>query len=358
MSLKIEVYSPTIRRREMDAVLTAMVQDRIGPGELARLLVQIAREHIPFDHCLALRSPAIALAFALKALNLEDGSAVVVSALSPRYYAQVLEELRLKPVYCDTAPGQAVISAETVSAALAKNESGLAPRCVVAGHMLGFVPDTAAIAALGLPVIEDCSQSYGTRIGEERAESLGVLTILGLEERDLLTAGGGALLYAMNRRDAAALRALSPLPEYSLPDLNAAMAIVQFKEAVRNLERRREIGQAYIQSALRTRHRQFVQGEVSVTTDSGVEKRGIEYNNYAFPLILETGMKDVKAYAKKKEITVESAFDETLICSPGIAPEFYPEAYSLSLRTALFPLYPRLTGAETEKVAKLILTLP
>ncbi|MDR2053144.1 MAG: DegT/DnrJ/EryC1/StrS family aminotransferase, partial [Treponema sp.] len=212
-------------------------------------------------------------------------------------------------------------------------------------------PDTAAICALGLPVIEDCSRSYGTRVGEQRAGSFGALAVLGLEERDMLTAGGGALLYAVNRRDAGALRALSPLPEYSLPDLNAAMAIAQFRESARNLEKRKLMGGAYTQPALRTRHKVFVQGETA-------EGQSIEYNYYAFPLILETGMKDVKAYAKKKDIIVESAFDETIVGCGGIPPELCTEAYSLSLRTALFPLYPRLTGAEMEKVAKLILTLP
>ena len=349
--MKIEVYSPTIRRKEMDAVLTAMVQDRVGPGELARSLVQIAKEHIQFDYCLALRSPAIALSFALRTLNLEDGAGALVSALSPKYYLRVLEELRLTPIYCDVPSGSTVMSAETAAAALEKAGGNPVPRCIVVNHTLGFVPDTAAISALGLPVIEDCSQSYGTRVGEQRAGSFGALTILGLEERDMLTAGGGALLYAVNRRDASALRALSPLPEYSLPDLNAAMAIVQFKESARNLEKRKLMGEAYIQPALRTRHKVFVQGETA-------EKQSIEYNYYAFPLILETGMKDVKAYARKKDIIVESAFDETIAGSGAIPPELCTEAYSLSLRTALFPLYPRLTGAETEKVAKLILTLP
>ena len=349
--MKIEVYSPTIRRKEMDAVLTTMVQDRVGPGELARSLVQIAREHIQFDYCLALRSPATALSLALKALNLEDGAGVLVSALSPRYYRQVLEELRLRPVYCDVPSGFAVMSAETVAAAIARGGGDPVPRCVVVNHTLGYVPDTAAICALGLPVIEDCSQSYGTRVGEQRAGSFGALAILGLEERDMLTAGGGALLYAVNRRDASALRALVVFPEYNLPDLNAAMAIAQFRESARNLEKRKLIGEAYMQPALRTRHKIFAQGETS-------ERQGIEYNYYAFPLILETGMKDVKAYAKKKDIIVESAFDEPIVGSGGIPPELCTEAYSLSLRTALFPLYPRLTGAETEKVAKLILTLP
>jgi dTDP-4-amino-4,6-dideoxygalactose transaminase len=156
----------------------------------------------------------------------------------------------------------------------------------------------------------------------------------------MLTAGGGALLYAANRRDGSVLRGFAELPpEYSLPDINAAMAVIQFREAAKNLEKRGEIARVYTQSALRTRHKRFIQ-------ETG------EYNNYAFPLILETGLNDVKVYARKKDIIVENAFDA--------APEagLCPEAYSLSLRTVLFPLYPRLSSAEVERISKLILTLP
>ena len=101
--MKIEVYSPTIRRKEMDAVLTAMVEDQIGPGERSRLLIQTAKEHLHFDFSLALRSPATALFLALKALDVREGDGVLVSALSPRYYAQVLADLRLTPLYCDVS---------------------------------------------------------------------------------------------------------------------------------------------------------------------------------------------------------------------------------------------------------------
>jgi len=59
--MKIEIYSPTIRRKEMDSVLTAMVEEKIGPGERS------------FDYALALRSPAVALHTAIKALNPADG---------------------------------------------------------------------------------------------------------------------------------------------------------------------------------------------------------------------------------------------------------------------------------------------
>jgi dTDP-4-amino-4,6-dideoxygalactose transaminase len=359
--MKIEVYSPTIRRKEMDAVLTALVEDKIGPGAYAQNLIQTAKERLHFDYSLAVRSPAIALSLALRSLNVEAGQGVIISALSPGYYKQVIEDLFLVPVYADVMPSSASMGPPTIEAARSRSAS-VSPRCVVLHHTLGYVPDMAAILALGLPVIEDRSCSYGALSAErplgpaaaaaaevkpETPYQPGVLTILGLEEKDLLTAGGGALLYAMNRREAAVLRNYADLPrEYGLPDMNAAMAVVQFREATRNLEKRREIAAIYAQASVRTRHKRFVQNDL------------FEYNNYAFSLILETGMKDVKAYAKRKDIAVESALEDTLMGAGQVPPELCPESYSLSLRTALFPLYPRLSGPEIEKVSKLILTLP
>jgi dTDP-4-amino-4,6-dideoxygalactose transaminase len=176
--MKIEVYSPTIRRKEMDAVLTAMVEEKIGPGDRNKLLIQTAKEQLKFDYALALRSPAVALHFALKALNdrfLEgrnagDGSggdssakgAVVVSALSPRYYLQVLEDLQLTPIFCDVTYDFPCMNRDTIENAIAKKPDGLEIRAVVLHHTLGFLPDSASIAELGFPLIEDISQSYGS----------------------------------------------------------------------------------------------------------------------------------------------------------------------------------------------------
>ena len=360
--MKIEVYSPTIRRKEMDAVLTAMVEDHIGPGERARLLIQTAKEQLHFDYALAVRSPATALYLALRALDIPEGQGVIISALSPRYYAQTLADLRLTPVYGDVSFSLPCMGRESIEKALEHKPAGLAVHCIILHHTLGFTPDTAAIAELGIPVIEDISQSYaviperegGDKPGapaplDETAKepAHGVFTILGLEERDMLTAGGGALLFAMNRRDGSVLRNFANIPpEYCLPDINAAMAAVQFKEAARNAGRRDEIARVYTQSSLRTKHKRFIPLE-----ESG-------YNNYAFPLVLETGLKDVTAYARKKEIAVESAFEQTLAGAGVSDSTLCPVSYSLSLRTVLFPLYPRLLSQEVERVSKLILTLP
>ena len=350
--MKIELYSPTIRRKEMDAVLTAMVEDQIGPGERSRLLIQTAKEHLRFDYALALRSPATALYLALKALDLNDGDGVLVSALSPRYYAQVFADLRLTPLFCDVSYNIPCMSRESIEKAIAAKPSGVEPRCIVLHHTLGFVPDSSAIAERGIPVIEDISQSYSPPSADANQEASapaihGVFAILGLEERDMLTSGGGALLFAMNRKDGAALRNFSNIPpEYCLPDINAALAVVQFREAAKNMIKRREIAQVYTQASLRTKHKRFISLD------------GIEYNNYAFPLVLETGMKDVVSYARKKEIIVESAFEQSL-AGAGISDSVLcPASHSLSLRTVLFPLYPRLNAQDAQRVSRLIMTLP
>jgi len=365
--MKIEVYSPTIRRREMDAVLTAMVEEKIGVGERNKLLIHTAKEQIKFDFALALRSPAVALHIALKALNVQQGQAVIISALSPAYYSQVLEDLHLRPLFCDVSYDFPCMSRETIERLISEKKADQEICAIVLHHTLGFLPDTLGIAEIGIPVIEDISQSYGgsfkpsekkdgdsgtneKKENEEAAQAFkGVFCILGLEERDILTSGGGALLFSMNRRDGNLLRNYANLSDvYCLTDINAALAVVQFKDIMRNIQKRREIAGVYLQASLslgtRTKHKRFI----PLSED--------EYNNYVFSLVLETGLKDVISYARKKDIVIENAFENTAadagLCSGC------PVSNSLVLRTILFPMYPRLRSQDVQSVSRLIMTLP
>jgi dTDP-4-amino-4,6-dideoxygalactose transaminase len=359
--MNIEVWSPTIRRKEMTAVLTALVDEKIGPGDGAAQFTALAKEKIGFEYCLALRSPAIALHQALKMLNLSPGDGVLVSGLSPLYYHTVIAGLGLTPVFADVSESTACIEAETL-------EKAAEPyKAVALHHPLGFLTDIGIFADTGVPLIEDVGTAFGSfeaapgdgEGGEERPNpaaanplnagrsASATFTILGLEERDMITAGGGALLFTGDRRNAAVLRNSGGLPpEYALPDMNAAMAAVQMRECAKNIEKRREIADLYRQSALRGRHRLFA------------ARDNVVYNHYAFSMVIETGMKNVKQYAAKHGVAVESAFENTLAGAEIAPAEICPQCRSLSLRTALFPLYPRLGAKNAEKVAKVITTLP
>jgi dTDP-4-amino-4,6-dideoxygalactose transaminase len=368
--MKIEIYSPTIRRKEMDAVLTTMVEEKIGPGERNRLLIQTAREHLRYEYAIALRSSAFALHFALKAHNVKQGQAVVLSALSPRYYLQVLNDLHITPLYCDVTYDFPCLNKELIENTIANKPADLEVAAVLLHHTLGYVPDAAAIAELGIPIIEDISQSYGSwlkpteknkdtpkdessdskqrvELSENMSQRFGSsqFTILGLEERDMLTSGGGALLFSINKKDASVLRNFAGIAdEYCLTDINSALAVVQFKEILQNIKKRNDIAEYYVQASLRTRHKRFI----PISDD--------EHCNYSFSLVLETGLKDVISYAKKKDIILENAFGNTIIGGGLI--ENCPVSNSLCLRTVLFPLYPRLRSKDVERISRLIMTLP
>ena len=367
----IQTFSSTIRRKEMDAVLTCMVDERIGPGELNARLIQTAKEFFSCAGAVALRTPAAALKYALKALSLEAGSGVMLSALAPLWQYAVVEELGFKPVVLDVQTESAQITAELVSQGIQNGG-----RALVLRESLGILPDFEGILALGIPVIEDISQSAGglvpeaaqgeeaakaapsseeegdavkTEVKGKKAGSFGIYAICSLEEQDVITAGGGALLMAAGRRDWPVLKSLAEgIPSIEmLPDINAALATVQIKEFARNEAKRKEIYALYNRSIMSGKNKGFV--------------RDVELNStiWSFPIALNSGFKDVKAYAQKKDIEVRLAFEDSIIAAKeeelGAACK---NAKALALRSAVFPLYPRLNRSQIEKISKVLVTLP
>lgn len=341
--MKLPVYSSTIRRKEMDAVLTCMVAEKIGPGEMNQKLTQLVRESFAVEGATAFRSGAIALQYALKALDLPPGSGIIISALAPDWHYHAVTSLGYVPVITDVDPDTALVTPQIVEDAISRGG-----RLLLLHETLGFIPDMPAILALNIPVIEDLSQSAGALIGEKQAGQFGVFSILGLEERDLLTAGGGAVLFAPAKREAIVLKKLTeeaPLTDI-LPDINSALGYVQLKELARNAELRKEIQTMYLNSLMQGRHKSFTQGGDGVNAV------------YAFPVVLSSGLKEVKQYVGRKEIEIESAFSASVVAKLGDSLEGASNAKSLLMRCILFPLYPRLGNGNAAKIAKILATLP
>ena len=350
----IQTYSTTIRRKEMDAVLTCMVDEKIGPGELNARLIQAVKEFTRCDGAVALRSPAIALKYALQALDLEKGSKIMISALAPAWQYQAVEALGYEPLVLDVDEVSGLVTAEIVSQGM--KDGG---RLLLLHETEGILPDFDAIMQLGIQVIEDISQSAGASVPvltpeglptEERkkAGSFGVYTILGLEERDVITAGGGAVLMAPGRREWIVLKKYAdeaPLTDL-LPDINSALAWVQVKEYPRNEKTRKEIFATFHQACLIGRHKMFAREMEEGSTMS------------CFPLILSSSYKDVKQYASRKDIEIQLAYDKSVIALKEELSEKCIHAKSLYLRCIHVPLYPRLTHAECAKIVKVLSSLP
>lgn len=372
----IQTFSSTIRRREMDAVLTCMVDEKIGPGEINSRLITTVKEFFGVAGAFALRSPDIAVTYALKACGIEPSTKVMISALAPGWQLFAVKEAGYEPLILDVDPATACMTASIIEEGI-KNGG----RVVILHEPLGILPDFEPILALGIPVIEDVSQSAGAMIvtsqeegaqnkkeesdGEEvkgkKAGTFGIFSICALEEHDVITAGGGAIVMSPGRREWPVLKQLSDdlTGIQMLPDINAALALVQFKEFKRNETLRKEIFALYNRSIMAGKNKTFV--------------RDLEYGStaYSFPIILNSGFKEVKQYVSKKDVEIRSAFANSIIGvlekmkENLLEEEKLPYDYSncksaksLYLRTALFPLYPRLTKSQIDKISKIVGTLP
>ncbi len=344
--MAIPVFCSYIRRKDMDSVLNCLVTDSVGPGDYLERFQKASREILGYDFGFAVRSPIIALGLALDALGLQKGDALALPALAPAWYARVLEDKGFNRIVFDVDPSSACPSPEAYEAAVLASEQK--PKAILLFEALGNLPDPEAFRAFGVPIIEDISQSLGAYRGETKAGSLGQLAILGLEGGGLVTAGGGAILFAKGRKEGTVLRNLHETVEAELrmTDYNAALGFAQLKELENNIAKRRELYNAFGQAVARTRH--------SLLSQDGEGEPGY----WAFPIALDSGMKDARAYAKKKEVETEPAFESSLV-GRGLVPEgSCANARSLVLRSLLFPVHQRVGAQGAQKVARVLATLP
>jgi dTDP-4-amino-4,6-dideoxygalactose transaminase len=341
--MEILVRSSYIRRKDMDSVLNCLVTDHLGPGDFSERFVKAAKERFGFDFGLVVRSPMTALDVALSCLGLVSGDAVALSALSPAWAYKVIAARGLRAVWLDV---------DTASASLNQTSlERLSTEPVQALYLAepwGIMPDPAFFKELGVPVIEDATYSIGASSGEAQAGFLGTFAIIGLEHASSITAGGGALLYAPGRRDAQALRNVSEslLAEERMADMNAALALSQLKDLEKFLEKRRELSELYAQSLARAHRRPLAPSCECVPS------------NFGCVVVLESGVKDVRAYAKKKDVDTVMAFDDTCAAA-GFVPEgACPLAASLVNRSVAFPLNQRIGKTAALKISKVLATLP
>jgi dTDP-4-amino-4,6-dideoxygalactose transaminase len=129
-------------------------------------------------------------------------------------------------------------------------------------------------------------------------------------------------------------------------DMNAALAFSQVKDLDKFLEKRRELSELYAQSLARSHRRPLSSSCESVPSCFGCV------------VVLESGVKDVRAYAKKKDVDTAMAFDATCAAAGCVPEGLCPLAASLVNRSVAFPLNQRIGKTSAQKIAKVLATLP
>lgn len=359
--MKISLFRPAINRKDMQAVLETMVDDTLGPGQISEQFVVALLDFFDLEGGIAFREQRRALEVLMGALHLAPDEGLLLSPLLPRVYAEVAVAAGLNFDWVDVDVKNGVVSSEALEAAVQKEREF---RCtaLVCDTTLGFVPPIEELSQQIDTVVVDLSKGCGARLGDDLAGSSADFIMLSLEQEDMLTTGGGAAVLGRTKKQVVSLNKASSgvSREVFLADLNAALGVAQLKELPNRLIRRQEIAEILHRSAQQSRHRLLVQ--------SG----DAEQVYYSLPIVVETGRKDVEAYAKKKGVETRPAFQDSVIDRYGVEDGVpagdgskilcrtadVPNAAVLWRQCVLFPLYPSLPNPHIKELAKILVSLP
>ncbi|MBN1524009.1 MAG: DegT/DnrJ/EryC1/StrS aminotransferase family protein [Spirochaetales bacterium] len=327
----------------MDAVLTCMVSDRVTSGPFLEDFVKLAAAFTKTAGGIGLCSYVSSILCAFEILELVSGDSVIISPLAPSVYMSAFKQKGIQPIFCDVDPHSGLLLPADVEPLLEQK-----PKAIILHHSLGYIHDLDRFSAMEIPLIEDITQSLGGMWNNMPVGSFGTVSLCSLSEENLITGGGGGLLLVKKRQHIQVLkRVLESTSEYvQLFDLNAAVAYSQMRELETFLSIRKEYASVFFSALQRSRHSILVQAEPG------------EQVPYSFPICVETSMKDVRQFAKKKGIDTHAAFNESLITMDDEIYNKYPNAKSLLLRCVLFPLYPTLGKKNAAHIAKVLSALP
>mgnify|MGYP006275020357 CR=1 FL=1 len=366
----IPVSKPSIKRQDMDAVLSCLVEDNLGTASAAQEFLEKLSSYFGRAGAVTLREPRRGIELLFAALGVDGDATVVLSPLLPQIYRDVLGARGVAPRLVDVWE-DGTIRLDQVAE--------IHPDVLVVDAPLGHVPDVEQAGEIAGTVIEDVSAGLGATIREKLLGTFGDYTVLFLEPEHLITAGGGIALLGRGRKEKQALSAqAAQLPAASrMTDVNSALGLTQLRSLQAFLDRRSRIVEHYTRSLARSRHKSLPSRGVG----TGVP--------FAFPVVVESNPKEAVEYAKKKHVEVAYAFegsvleallkevaateaaggtassdrghdesDATGVGAVGIDLNALPTAERLVRRCVTFPLYPMLTSEQIETVGRVIATLP
>lgn len=330
-----------MRRKDMDGVLNCLVTDSIGPGEYSEKFLKAAKEIFGFETGIAFRSPYFALSQAISLLGFGTGTKIGVSALAPIYHIKVIQALGLEPILIDNDPETCLPLLDRVKETACNS--------LILYEAFGMLPRKDDVMSLEIPVIEDMTQSLGAERCGQRAGMIGNLAIYNLDEDSIITAGGGALLFAAMKKDAFALKNSTDtvLPEMRMTDYNSALGFSQLKGLNAIIAKRKLIEEAFQRELSRTRHKTFKQQDEG---QSGL---------IGFPVVLETSMKDAMVHARKNGVETAPAFERSIIAMEEFEGNAScPGSRIILNRCILFPLHEKIGTSDASILKRVIASLP
>ncbi|AEC01890.1 DegT/DnrJ/EryC1/StrS family aminotransferase [Parasphaerochaeta coccoides] len=343
----IRFSKPTLRRSDMTAVLQTMVDEKIGPGERKKEFVRLFSTLIDQSESrgMALRSYPDALSVALQTLGAGEGSIIATSVLSPGVYARVASMLGATLVLGDIDP-----TTGCISLAEATRLAGEGAQILLLHEPSGTLPFEADYTTCGMKIVEDITESLGSKFEELIPGAQGDVIVCACEECNIVSTGGGAVCILAKKSKMTSFPddiLGSDLAFIEMPDMNAALGIVQIETFDLQVKRRMELYRQFKKSLMKTPHKVF-----------GIKDIAFDANGHDFTVLLDSKPEDVAKFAAKYGISTLNPFDGCVGSAFTDRFDIFPHGIPMILRGMSFPIYPFLKSDDIETLNRVISHLP
>ncbi|MFB3818908.1 MAG: DegT/DnrJ/EryC1/StrS family aminotransferase [Candidatus Methylomirabilales bacterium] len=225
-------------------------------GTKVRALERRFAEMYGMKHCIACSSGTAAVHMAVAALQLPVGSEVITSAITDMGSLTGILYQGLVPVFADVDPDTLNMTPGTVRQRITAKT-----RAIVVVHHAGLAADMDGFLALGretgIPVVEDCAQSYCCYYRGRLAGTMGVINSFSLNHFKHITCGSGGLVLTDDdalryhaslfldkcyQRDEGIRDPFFLAPNYQMTELQGAVALAQLEKVESIVAARSRLG--------------------------------------------------------------------------------------------------------------------
>lgn len=353
---------PTIEDEDIRAVAEVLRSGWITTGPKARAFEAALEDYLGGGgYVRVLNSGTSALELALLAADIGPGDEVVVPSMSFVASANAVVRVGATPVLVDVDLDSRNMTAAALRAALTPRT-----RAVMPVHFAGLSVDMDSIEQVarehGLRIIEDAAHAIGTRCGNRLVGAKGDLVCFSFHpNKNITSIEGGAIVcfdatvaqrierlrfHGIEKFDDGSMEVVEWGGKMNLPDVSAALGLVQLPRLDGFIARRRDLAARYFENL--PRHDCLA---------PPVSSEGHGWHIFAVRLNFDRLSTTRPAFqARLAELGIATGVHYPAIHAfemygrMGYRPEQLPNALTIGTHTLTLPLFPAMTHADVDHV--------
>lgn len=329
---------PFIGQQEKNALISCLDSGMLIAGLLTKKLETNVAHESGYNNAIATSSASQGISLALQIMFPQGNARIALPSYVCRSVYDAICMARCCPVIVDIDPitfaiSQSLVINQNVDAA-------------IVAHMFGIHANYSEIQKANIPVIEDCAQRISP-MPEISKNQRALFRVYSFEATKIITSGEGGILCCSDDKLFYDLKCLITggydYRKYSIKvtftDIQAALAIEQWKQLSQFLEKRRNIAELYTEQLIRNK------------LDHHIVPAMLESDTYHFRYVLQVD---------SPEIVIEKMEHENIICRKPVNPYnlhtlfevdgLYPISDFALMHNLSIPLYPALSNDEAKFV--------